>query len=140
MFFFFFLMGKANWIIFQNPALIAYLPYIILQIAGEYYNLDISLVLKIVMIHGLVLRKAPIFLSKSAVWLAFLSTQDYCPRETCVSKPMQLDEEASLDIVWILGSSWRHIVSCFCCSFIFVPFSDRIEKELLSKFYVLLRT
>lgn len=77
------------------------------------------------MIHGWALHRAPIFLSKSAAWLAFLSAQRYCPGRLACQNHCSFGEAPSREsMVYFLGSSWGWTGS-WSCSLVFVPFWDR---------------
>lgn len=84
------------------------------------------------MIHGLALHRAPIFLSRSAVRLAFLSTQDYRPGRLVCQSQYSFDGAAP-KILWFNfwkaggGGMFPSVVVHSYPSFSGI----RIEKQLL---------
>lgn len=113
-----------------------YLDYIILQIAGSYFSLDISLVLKIVMIHGLVLE-LPFFFPK-------LLDQPFYPPKTTAQEAFHVKANAALmkqhlKVLWFkfwaaMGGRW--FLGLAIHPYLSFP-QIGIEKDVLTGFYVL---
>lgn len=90
------------------------------------------------MIHGLALHRAPIFLSKSATWFAFLSIQDTAQGDLYVKASAVLMKQ-HLKILWF--KFWAAVGDRLCPHFIvhsYLSLSQiEIEKELLTGFHTL---
>lgn len=78
--------------------------------------------------HELALHRAPIFLSKSAAWLAFLSSQDYTQGGLYVKANKALMKQ-HFKLLWF--KFWAAVGSWLCPGFVVHSYLSHFQIEIL---------